>query len=161
MIDAFPVPAPSLLEQLIQSGEIDAEMIEPGVPTPTVPDAAQALGVEDRQIIKSLLFLAKTGEHVLAILPGNARVSRKHLRDVTGLRGLELAAPSVVLEQTGYPAGGTPPVGHLNQLAVIVDRGVMELSVAFGGGGRIDALLRIRPAEIVRVTAARVERIAE
>lgn len=150
----------SLLERLVLDGSIDAELIEPGVPTPTVPDAARALGVEERQIIKSLLFAAKSGEVVLAILSGASKVNRQRLRDVTGLRGLELAEPSVVLERTGYPAGGTPPVGHTSQLDVVVDSAVMELPVAIGGGGRVDALLRIEPEEIVRVTQARVARIA-
>jgi Cys-tRNA(Pro)/Cys-tRNA(Cys) deacylase len=151
----------SPLEHLILDGAIDAEMIEPGTPTPTVSDAARALGVDDRQIIKSLLFATKSGDVVLVILSGAARVSRSRLREATGLRGLELANPTLVLERTGYPAGGTPPVGHTNQLDVVVDSGVMQLPVAFGGGGRVDALLRIAPAEIVRVTGALVADIAE
>lgn len=150
----------SLLEQQIASGEIDAELVEPGVPTPTVPDAANALGVEDRQIVKSLLFAAKSGEVVLAILSGASKVSRPRLQEITGLRGLNLADPAVVLERTGYPAGGTPPVGHTNRLDVVIDQGVMELAVVYGGGGRIDALLKICPDEIVRVTQARVAPIA-
>ncbi|HEX5166193.1 MAG TPA: YbaK/EbsC family protein [Thermomicrobiales bacterium] len=150
----------SQLEQLIATGEIDAELVEPGVPTPTVPDAARALGVEDRQIVKSLLFAAKSGEVVLAILSGASKVSRQRLRDVTGLRGLELADPAVVLERTGYPAGGTPPVGHSSRLDVVIDSGVMDLPVVYGGGGRIDSLLRIRPDEIARVTDARIAPIA-
>jgi len=151
----------SLLEQLIENGSIDAEIIEPGVPTPTVSDAARALGVEERQIIKSLLFAAKTGEVVLVVLSGASKVSRQRLREVTGLRGLELADPALVLERTGYPAGGTPPVGHTSQLDVIVDEGVMALPVAIGGGGRIDALLQITPAEIARMTQAKVARVAD
>ncbi|HYI14865.1 MAG TPA: YbaK/EbsC family protein [Thermomicrobiales bacterium] len=151
----------SLLEQLIIQGSIDAQMIEPGVPTPTVPDAARALGVEERQIIKSLLFTAKSGEVVLAVLSGASRVSRQRLGEVSGLSGLALAKPAVVLEQTGYPAGGTPPVGHLNRLNVVVDTGMLDLPVVFGGGGRVDALLRISPQEIVRVTQATLAAIAE
>jgi Cys-tRNA(Pro) deacylase len=146
---------------MIQDGSIDAEMIEPGVPTPTVPDAARALGVEERQIIKSLLFAAKSGEVVLAVLSGAARVSRQRLREASGLRGIELADPAVVLERTGYPAGGTPPVGHVSPLNVIVDTGMLDLPVVFGGGGRIDSLLRITPHEIVRVTNATLAPIAE
>jgi len=149
-----------LLERLIADGQIDAEIIAPGVPTPTVPDAARALGVEERQIIKSLLFTSKDGSVVLAILSGASRVDRKLLRDATGLRGLELAPAPVVLERTGYPAGGTPPVGHVEPLDVVLDSGVVELPVAIGGGGRVDTLLRITPAEIIRVTNARVAPIA-
>ncbi|MDQ3547783.1 MAG: YbaK/EbsC family protein [Chloroflexota bacterium] len=151
----------SLLEQLIRDGSIDAELLEPGVPTPTVPEAARALGVDERQIIKSLLFAAKSGEVVLVVLSGASKVSRHRLREVTGLRGLELADPAIVLALTGYPAGGTPPVGHMNRLNVIVDEGVMTLPMAIGGGGRIDTLLRITPAEIVRLTQAKVARIAD
>ena len=160
MTDPEKRQSTSLLEQLILDGSIDAEMIEPGVPTPTVPDAARALGVEELQIIKSLLFAAKSGEVVLAVLSGASRVSRQRLREASGLRGLELADPGVVLAQTGYPAGGTPPVGHLNQLHVVVDSAVMDLPVVFGGGGRVDSLLRIAPEEIVRVTKATVAKIA-
>lgn len=150
-----------LLEQLIRDGEIVAEVIEPGVPTPTVPDAASALGVDERQIIKSLLFQAKNGDVVLAILSGGSRVRRQRLRDVTGLRGLEMADPATVLERTGYPAGGTPPVAHVTTFPVVIDSGVMEMSVVFGGGGRVDSLLRITPDEIVRVTQATVAKITD
>ena len=159
MTDRTTTEQTSLLAQLILDGSIDAEIIEPGVPTPTVPDAARALGVEQRQIIKSLLFAAKSGEVVLAVLSGSSRVSRQRLSEACGLNGLVLADPAVVLAQTGYPAGGTPPVGHVNRLNVIVDTGIMDLPVVFGGGGRVDALLRITPHEVVRVTQATQARI--
>ena len=161
MIERMTRESTSLLERMIQDGLIDAEMIEPGVPTPTVPDAAKALGVEERQIIKSLLFSAKNGEVVLAILSGASRVSRKLLREASGLTGLDLADPAVVLDRTGYPAGGTPPVGHVSPLNVVVDTGMMDLPVVFGGGGRVDSLLRITPQEIVRVTNATLAPIAD
>lgn len=160
MNDDDSVATTSLLEQLILDGAIDAEMIEPGVPTPTVRDAARALGVDERQIIKSLLFSAKSGVVVLAVLSGASKVSRQRLREATGLSALDLADPAIVLERTGYPAGGTPPVGHINRLDVVIDAGVMALPVVFGGGGRVDSLLRITPDEIVRVTGAKVADIA-
>ncbi len=119
------------------------------------------MGVEERQIIKSLLFATKAGEVVLAILSGGSRVSRQRLREATGMSGLDLASADLVLERTGYPAGGTPPVGHTTTLDVVVDAAVMEMPVVIGGGGRVDSLLRITPEEIVRVTGARVARIAD
>lgn len=156
-----PLTAVSRLEQAIQSGEVDAELVYPGVPTPTVPDAAAAIGAEERQIVKSLLFSDSQGNVVLAIVTGTSRVNRRRLSDVAGLGSLSLASPDVVLERTGYPAGGTPPVGHATRLDVIVDQRVMELPVAIGGGGRVDSLLRITPGEILRVTGARMADIAD
>ena len=157
-----PTDSLTSLDRLIRDGLIDAEFIEPGVPTPTVRNAASALGVSENQIIKSLLFQAKNGgDVVLVVLSGASRVSRKRLRDVTGWSGLELADAATALRRTGYPTGGTPPVGHASTFPVIVDNGVMDLPIVFGGGGRVDSLLRIAPDEIVRVTHAKIAHIAE
>lgn len=146
----------SLLESLIVSGRVDAELVLPGVPTPTVPSAAEALGVSEAQILKSLLFVAPDGQVVLAVACGTTRVDRTALASVVGVERLKLAPPELVLERTGYQAGGTPPVGHVTAVDVVVDTRVMELSTGYGGGGKVDALLRITPAEIVRHTQAKI-----
>jgi uncharacterized protein len=150
----------SLLERAVATGEIDAEIIEPGVPTPTVEDAAEALGVSPEQIIKSILCVDSEGHAVLAVVGGTSRVDRDRLAEVAGTGRLKLAAPDVVLTRTGYPAGGTPPVAHVKPVQVVIDTRVMALREVIGGGGRIDTLLRIRPDEIVRVTGATVAAIA-
>jgi Cys-tRNA(Pro) deacylase len=145
---------------MIERGDLAARIILPGVPTPTVPDAAAALNVAPAQIVKSLLFAAKSGELVLAVLTGDTRADRKRVAAEIGVRDVSLAAADVVLSATGYAAGGTPPVGHTTSIPVIIDERVLEWPVVFGGGGRDDALLEIAPDEIVRVTGARVVRIA-
>lgn len=151
----------TVLAGSIAAGEIDARIVAPGVPTPTVPDAANALGVSEDQIVKSLLFADRDGRVVLAVVPGSARVNRDRLTASANFGKLKLAPPDLVLARTGYPAGGTPPVGHIERLTVIVDRGVMEQTVVFGGGGAPDLLLRITPAEILRCTDAKVDDIVE
>ncbi len=152
---------PSPLERQIARGEIDARLIAPGVPTPTVSDAAAALGVEPARIIKSLLFTDGDDGVVLAILSGASRVDRARLAGFSGHQRLKMAPAELVLARTGYPAGGTPPVGHIEPLAVVLDARVAAMPVVFGGGGRVDTLLEIRPAEILRVTGAMVADIAE
>ncbi len=157
MSESRAIPTDSTpLERAILRGEIDAEIVTPDVPTPTVPDAARALGVDETQIIKSLLFADRAGNVVLAIAPGPAKVNRDRLSSTAGLGKLSLASPDVVLARTGYPAGGTPPVGHVEPVPVIVDARVAEMDLVYGGGGKIDLLLRISPAEIIRVTGAKV-----
>jgi len=156
MMQTNGLPELSLLERAIADGSVNAELMLPGAPTPSVEAAARALGVAESQILKSLLFIARDGRVVLAIARGSSRVDREALALVHGSGRLRLATPEVALERTGYPAGGIPPVCHAEQLAVVVDSAVMLLDCAFGGGGRVDAMLRIAPAEIVRVTNAMV-----
>jgi prolyl-tRNA editing enzyme YbaK/EbsC (Cys-tRNA(Pro) deacylase) len=142
------------LVSFLRESSVDAELIQPGVPMPTVPLAARAIGVEDDQIIKSVLFKGKEGELVLAIASGTARIDRAALEAIAGTSKLKLADAETVLAATGFPAGGVAPVGHLTKVTVVVDRRVMGLPEIFGGGGAEDVLLRIRPQDIVALTAA-------
>ena len=45
-----------------------------------------------------------------------------------------------------------PPVGHATRLPVVMDRRAAALDVAYGGGGDEALLLRVRPADVLRVT---------
>jgi Cys-tRNA(Pro) deacylase len=147
---------PSMLERYLAEQGVDAEIIDPGRPTPTVPSAAEALGVRTGQIIKSLLFEGDDGRVVLVVARGTQKVDRKRVADASGLRKPRLASPARVLDITGFEAGGTPPVGHRAPVPVLIDRAVLDEPVVYGGGGRVDLLLRIRSEDIRRLTRASV-----
>ncbi|HEY8448288.1 MAG TPA: YbaK/EbsC family protein [Thermomicrobiales bacterium] len=143
---------PERLLQWLREHGVDAELLRPGVPMPTVPLAAAAIGVPEEQIIKSLLFADGNGSSVLAIACGMSKVDRQRLAAASGLTRPRLADPATVLAVTGFPAGGVAPVGHRTPVRVIVDRRVAEQNVVYGGGGAEDALLRIAPRDILRLT---------
>ena len=150
-------PAPPLdLADFIRAQGIAAEMVAPGVEMPTVDAAAAALDVPPERIFKSILFQARDGACAMAIACGNARVDAKKLGALTGLSRLRLASPEVALAVTGYPAGGTPPVGHRERFPVVVDTGVAAQPWGWAGGGRKELMVRIAPPDIVRLTGASV-----
>lgn len=135
---------------------IDAELILLGKETTTAQMAAVVLGVPIDVVIKSILFHAKNGALVLVVAPGTGRIDTKKLSQVTGIDGWRLAKPDVVLEVTGYPVGGTPPVGLKQKIRMIVDAKAAALDEAYAGGGGHDVMLRIRPADIIRINDAEV-----
>jgi prolyl-tRNA editing enzyme YbaK/EbsC (Cys-tRNA(Pro) deacylase) len=47
-------------------------------------------------------------------------------------------------------------VGHRERFPVIVDARVAAQPWGYAGGGRVELLVKIRPADIVRLTAATV-----
>ncbi len=150
-------PAPSLSSDLagfIQTHQIEAELIDPGVPMPTVDAAAAAIGVRPDQIFKSILFQSIAGRCVLVVACGNVRVDTGRVAQLTGIHGLRLAKAAAVLARTGYPAGGTPPIGHRERLPVIVDSRVAEQEWGYAGGGRPELLVKVRSADIIRLTNA-------
>src|SRR3989304_1091443 len=136
---------------------IDAELILLGKETTTAQLAAEALGVPIDVVVKTILFQAKNGSLVLVVAPGTDRVDTKKLSQVTGIDGWRLAKPDVVLEVTGYPVGGTPPVGLKQKIRMIVDAKAAALPEAYAGGGGHDVMLRIKPSDIIRINEAQVQ----
>ncbi len=64
---------------------IVGEIVHPGVPMPTVPLAAAAVGCHDEQIIKTVVFLDEDGRVVVGIANGTGRIDRGLLADVVGV----------------------------------------------------------------------------
>lgn len=152
----------SELQRFIRTRGISAEILPMDSHTPTVADAAQALGVATLQVIKSLVFMVK-GDPLLVINNGEARVDRRKLASHLGVgRGrVKFASPEQALEITGYVVGSMPPFGHLQKLRTIVDTAVKDLDVVYGGGGDINAMMRMTSLELLRVTAAETVSISE
>ena len=145
------------LTDFILEHELQAEIVSPGAHMATVDTAAAAMQVAPEQIFKSILFQAKNGECVMVIACGNGRVDLAEVQAITGLQGLKLAKPDVVFAKTGYPAGGTPPVGHREKFSVIVDTRVAAQEWGYAGGGRPEVLVRIKPADIIRLNSATIQ----
>ncbi len=144
------------LADYILEHDLQAEIVAPGAHMPTVDAAAAAMKVSAEQIFKSILFQAKDGRCVMVIACGNGRVDLRRVEPTTGLKGLKLAKPDVVFAKTGYPAGGTPPVGHREKFPVIVDTRVAAQEWGYAGGGRPEFLVKIKSADIIRLNSAEV-----
>lgn len=145
------------LQRFVEETGIRAEVIHLPEETPTVEAAAAVAGCLPEQIGKSILFLAEE-EPYLVVANGLNRVGYKALADYLGTsrRRLKLAKPDIVLDITGYPVGTVPPFGHKEKLPTIVEARVMEQDEIFAGGGAINALMRLSPEELVRVSGAEV-----
>jgi prolyl-tRNA editing enzyme YbaK/EbsC (Cys-tRNA(Pro) deacylase) len=141
----------------LRAHEVAGEVVHLTEHTPTVGDAARAVGTTPERIIKSVLFLAD-GAPVLVIANGLARVDYKRVADYLNLsrKRVKLADAEAVLAITGFAVGTVPPFGHPTRLRTLIEASVLEQPEVYGGGGAMDALLRIMPAEIVRATQAEI-----
>ena len=152
-----PILTPEDLEQYMQTRGISGEILHLEEPTPTIETAAQAVGKDPAEIVKSILFMV-AGEPVLAITCGPDYVDRRSLAEAFGVgrKKVKLADPERVLNETGYPVGGMPPFGHRSPLPTLLDRRALEKELVFAGGGSDRALVRISPGEILRAAQAKV-----
>ena len=159
---------PDDLQRWLDEHGVDARLIRDIGDTPTVPAAAQALGVETEQIIKTLLFLVripKSGEikPVVVISNGEGWVDKRLLtaRFGVGKNQIKLAGADQVVTLLGYPVGGVPPFGHRTLLPVVIDPPVLDLAdrhdgLIFGGGGDDRTMMELRVETLVNVLGDRV-----
>ncbi len=129
--------------------------------TMTVDAAISRLGVSREKIIKSMVFIDEAGLPILGIVTGEKRVSEKKLATFCEAKKVKRANSAQVKKFTGYDVGAVPPVGHKTQIRTFIDEKVMSFDKVIGGGGEINKLLEISPAEIKRLTMGEVKDISE
>jgi Cys-tRNA(Pro) deacylase len=150
------------LQRFIDQHHIEATILPLAEHTPTVPDAARVLGVSTEQIIKTLVFMVNDNP-LLVINNGTAKVDRGKVaaRLGVGKKKVKFADAEQALDLTGYIVGSMPPFGHRQSLPTFVDPPITELEVIFGGGGDINAMMRLTPAELLRITGAELLPVSE
>lgn len=127
----------------------------------TVKAAGIRLGVSREKIIKSIVFIDEAGLPILGIVTGEKRVNEKKLAVTSDAKKVTRANSAQVKAFTGYDVGAVPPVGHKTQIRTFIDEKVMTFDRVIGGGGEINTLLEISPAEIKRLTMGDVKDISE
>lgn len=102
-------------------------------PTPgahSVDEAAESLGMDADQILKSMLFVARTGEDeepVMVLMRGNDEVNEAKVTDALGCDDLELADEEVAVKYLGAHPGSLGPVGVGDNVKILADNYVKVL----------------------------------
>ncbi|MGH2549343.1 MAG: YbaK/EbsC family protein, partial [Thermomicrobiales bacterium] len=91
---------PEALFAWLRSLDLEVELIRSEQQMPTVELAAQAIGVDPEQIIKTLLFRDKNGALARVIASGPRRIDRTKLAAIGSLDRPKMASPELVLEAT-------------------------------------------------------------
>jgi prolyl-tRNA editing enzyme YbaK/EbsC (Cys-tRNA(Pro) deacylase) len=119
--------------------------------TRTAAEAAQAVGCDIGQIVKSLVFMAD-GKAVLALTSGRNRVDPEGLARVVGAGSVRKATPEQARDATGFAIGGTPPFGHSRPIDVVVDRDLLGYEVVWAAAGTPKAVFAISPQDLLAAT---------
>ena len=133
---------------------LNLEVRELAQSTRTAQEAADAVGCQLGQIIKSLVF--RCGDKPLLFL-----VSGRHQLDVAKVRNLlglkiEKADADFAREHTGYPIGGVPPVAHDHPMDIFIDSELLGYDEVWAAAGMPNAVFRINSSDLPRVTGGRV-----
>ena len=122
--------------------------------TRTAVDAANAIGCEVGQIVKSLVFVA-AGRPVVALVSGANRLDESLLASVAGAP-VAKADADTARTATGYSIGGVPPFGHATDVPVFMDRDLLGHGVVWAAAGRPDSVFEIAPQRLLELSHAEV-----
>jgi prolyl-tRNA editing enzyme YbaK/EbsC (Cys-tRNA(Pro) deacylase) len=132
------------------------EVIELSSSTRTAQDAANTIGCEIAQIVKSLLFRTKsTSQPVLILASGINRVHEKTIEKMI-LEKITKADADFTREITGYAIGGIPPVGHKQKINhIFIDKDLLKFETLWAAAGTPNAVFRLRSSDLESLTGER------
>jgi prolyl-tRNA editing enzyme YbaK/EbsC (Cys-tRNA(Pro) deacylase) len=126
--------------------------------TRTVTDAAVAIGCEEAEIAKSIVFVAD-GDPVVCVASGRHRIDTTKLADALDVAEVRQAAADEVRAATGFAIGGVPPFGH--DLPVLFDESLLEHKRVWAAAGDPHSLFAVDPRELARCVEARVVAVGD
>jgi prolyl-tRNA editing enzyme YbaK/EbsC (Cys-tRNA(Pro) deacylase) len=132
--------AEKLRQRLLTRGlEIDVVMLNDSART--ADEAADAVGCEVGQIVKSLVFTRERSP-VMVLCAGDRRVDAKRL-------GLGRATADQAREATGFAIGGIPPLGHDSELATLVDTSLERFETVWCAAGTPHAVFEVKTGALI------------
>lgn len=130
----------------------DITIIDQGVSTATVIEAAQALGVEPARIAKTLSLRVRD-DVALVCTRGDARLHNSKAKAALGAKPRMLGADEVEAI-TGHPVGGVCPFGLASPLPIYCDVSLQAFATVFPAAGSRTSSVEISPARLALLTGA-------
>jgi prolyl-tRNA editing enzyme YbaK/EbsC (Cys-tRNA(Pro) deacylase) len=138
---------------------LDLVVVEFPESTRTAQDAANAIGCQVEQIVKSLVFQCRpSGKAILIAASGGNRVNEKRIKEIFGEK-IVRADAEFVRQVTGFPIGGVPPVAHTQPIETIIDEDLMQYQEIWAAAGTPNAVFPLKPQQLVLITEGKVEKI--
>ena len=122
--------------------------------------SAQHLGVDEHQVIKTLIFEDEAKKPLCVLMHGDREVSAKNLARHIGVKSVAPCQPAVADRHSGYQVGGTSPFGLRRAMPVYCEKSIAALERIYINGGARGFLVGIVPRELERVLSPTMVEVA-
>jgi prolyl-tRNA editing enzyme YbaK/EbsC (Cys-tRNA(Pro) deacylase) len=136
-------PTAQRLQERLHELGLEVEIRELSDSTGTAQEAADAVGAELGQIVKSLVFMDGDGA-LLCLCAGDRRVDTAKLGD-----GVRQARGDEVRDSTGFAIGGVPPLGHETPVRTVVDESLRRFETLWCAGGTPHAVFPVKTEALI------------
>jgi Cys-tRNA(Pro) deacylase len=111
--------------------------------------SARELGVDEHQVIKTLIMEDEQGQALIVLMHGDQEVSTKELARRVGVKTISPCNPESALKQTGYQVGGTSPFAPKKSMPVYMEKTIATLPRIFINGGKRGFLVSLTPQSVI------------
>jgi Cys-tRNA(Pro)/Cys-tRNA(Cys) deacylase len=120
-------------------------------------EVAELLGVPAGHVFKTLVTLADNGRHLLIVIPGDRELNPRLAARAVQAKHLQMAPQREAERLTGLKVGGISPLALLDKpFEVYLDASGAQLEEIYISGGQRGIDLRLRVADLLAVTRAKV-----
>ena len=123
------------------------DVIEAKVSTATVPQAADALGVEPGRIAKSITLRNGRGGGLMVVASGDAKIDNKKFKQYFGFSPRMLSSEEAYT-LTGYQVGGVCPFDLSPNVNVYLDESLLRFDAVYPACGSSSSMIKINNAEL-------------
>lgn len=149
------------VQQALNERGIKLQVVELPASTRTAVEAAQAVGCQLGQIIKSIVFKAKRSERpILVIASGSNRIDEKRIETLID-EPLGKADADFVRQHTGYVIGGVPPVGLAEKIITFIDEDLLQYKSLWAAAGTPNAVFQLSPEDLQVISDGKVTTIKQ
>ena len=154
---------PEHVQQVIKNHGLDIQMTFFDKSTATSQMAADEIGCQLGQIVKSIAFMVN-GDPLLALTSGDQRVDDRKIASLcdVGRKKVRIATPEQCVEIFGYAPGGVPPFGHRQSgLTIYIDSSLQRFDELFAAGGAHNAIFPIQLETLMTLSGGAVADIVQ
>lgn len=162
MVDPLEAPRASSSERVkafLSGHGLDEEIIEFDRSTKSAALAAEAVGCELGQIVKSLVFVVDE-RPVLVLVAGDRRGDPKAIALASDGRDARIASADEVRAATGYAIGGVSPFDLPSDLPILADESLARFEVVFSAAGTPCSVVPVSTDWLLEVCGARAAAVA-
>jgi prolyl-tRNA editing enzyme YbaK/EbsC (Cys-tRNA(Pro) deacylase) len=152
-------PSAQRIQDILNVLGSDFKVIEFAGSTRTAQEAADRVGCQLGQIVKSMIFKGlASNKGILVLTSGINRVDEKKISHYAG-ETIARADPDFVRMSTGFAIGGVPPIGHAHPMETFIDEDLGKFTKVWAAAGTPNAVFELLSSDLVRITHGKIVRV--
>jgi prolyl-tRNA editing enzyme YbaK/EbsC (Cys-tRNA(Pro) deacylase) len=153
-LDTTEWPEPvGRVSAVLRAAGVDARIEEFADVSPSAREAAEAIGCDLGQIVKSLVLVCD-GAYVLALVPGDRRADLEAIGSALEASDVRVARPKEVVHATGFEPGAVAPFPQRAVTRTLIDQELLSYAVVWIGAGSTKHVAALPPIDLQRLSGA-------